>query len=297
MLINSKNLKEAMLIGLEKLRNAPIRSPRGKRTRELLNVQIEIENPRARIAKIPGRNYNLAFNIAEFLAHVSGINSTHYISHFNDKVADFSDNGVVFYGSYGERLKTNIPKLIHKLRESPDTRQAVLTIFDTRDAFENTLDTPCTIALDFKIRDGKLHLHTFMRSNDIIWGFQYDVFAFTMLQEMIANSLNCELGKYYHTATSFHIYEPYWEYTIKHLSKAESIEFSINHNYQDIIDIAQKSYRYADNYFDITPPKDELLQVLNFYNFKNQIDKDLSLLEGNKWAKQLYEDVEENDLD
>src|SRR5690606_23041711 len=55
----------------------------------------------------------------------------------------------------------------------------------------------------------KLHMITSMRSNDFIFGFQYDVVMFTMLQETIANSLGIDVGNYIHNAGSMHVYKDY----------------------------------------------------------------------------------------
>ena len=41
----------------------------------------------------------------------------------------------------------------------------------------------------FLIRDNKLNMITTMRSNDIYLGFTYDVFIFTLMQEILANEL------------------------------------------------------------------------------------------------------------
>jgi thymidylate synthase len=46
-----------------------------------------------------------------------------------------------------------------------------------------------------------------MRSNDIAIGMLYDVFNFTMLQELLAVELDVELGTYTHMVGSLHIYE------------------------------------------------------------------------------------------
>ena len=59
----------------------------------------------------------------------------------------------------------------------------------------------------FQIRNGALHMTTVMRSNDAVWGFCNDVFAFTCLQELIANELGVKLGQYHHFAASLHVYE------------------------------------------------------------------------------------------
>ncbi len=48
----------------------------------------------------------------------------------------------------------------------------------------------------FFLRDGRLHMHTTMRSQDVWLGFCYDIFTATMLQELLAGWLGAELGSY-----------------------------------------------------------------------------------------------------
>jgi thymidylate synthase len=46
-----------------------------------------------------------------------------------------------------------------------------------------------------------------MRSNDAWFGLVHDVFAFTMLQEMVARDLEVGIGTYTHFVASLHLYE------------------------------------------------------------------------------------------
>jgi len=46
-----------------------------------------------------------------------------------------------------------------------------------------------------------------MRSNDVFIGLTHDVFSFTMLQEIVANSLSLGLGSYKHMVGSLHLYD------------------------------------------------------------------------------------------
>lgn len=46
-----------------------------------------------------------------------------------------------------------------------------------------------------------------MRSNDAFMGLPHDVFCFTMLQEIVARSLNREVGAYRQFTGSMHLYE------------------------------------------------------------------------------------------
>lgn len=46
-----------------------------------------------------------------------------------------------------------------------------------------------------------------MRSNDAFLGLPHDVFAFTMIQEILARKLDVEVGEYTHMVGSLHLYE------------------------------------------------------------------------------------------
>ena len=70
-----------------------------------------------------------------------------------------------------------------------------------------TKDTPCTLSLQFLLRDGRLNLTTTMRSNDVWTGVPYDMFSFCSMQVMMAMTLGVGVGTYTHQAGSLHIYE------------------------------------------------------------------------------------------
>jgi thymidylate synthase len=110
------------------------------------------------------------------------------------------------------------------LAEDPDSRRAVLLINEPADEVlavtTGSKDVPCTLSLQFFIRENKLHLHVHMRSNDAVWGLTNDLFSFTLFQECMLLDLqetypdkfgSLELGSYYHTAGSLHIYERHFE--------------------------------------------------------------------------------------
>lgn len=180
--------------------------PRSQATKELLQETIKIEMPAYNMAYIKNRKWNLLHAIVESLYIFSSINDVRVTSIFNKNMQNFSDNGITMYGDYGSRIADKIPLLINKLKDDKDTRQAVLTIYDSDDIDMVSRDIPCTVMLQFTIRNERLNMHVFMRSNDCIWGMPYDVFMFTNMQMVIANELDLACGNYYHTATSMHIY-------------------------------------------------------------------------------------------
>ena len=191
---------------------APFVSPRGKLTKELLFQSIELTNPRSRIMFHEKRKYNIAFNCAEFIEMVNGSNSVQNLHFFNKNIAAFSDDGSTFHGAYGPRVAKWLPKIVEKLKSDKDSRQAVLNIYEAHDGLcDVTKDVPCTLSLQYLVRNDKLYAFTSMRSNDLFWGLQYDLFNFTMIQELLANEIGIDVGSYYHVAGSLHVYEEFFE--------------------------------------------------------------------------------------
>jgi hypothetical protein len=186
--------------------------PRGIETRELISPQIIIEDPRERLVYNKDRKFNLLHALTEGIMLHSPSDEVKHISEFNKNMAKFSDDGIRMYGSYGKRISSYIPSIVKKLKEDTDSRQAVLTIHESKDLNVTTKDVPCTENLQFLIRDDKLIMITNMRSNDILYGFQYDVVMFTLLQETIANELGINVGQYIHNPGSLHVYSKYFSF-------------------------------------------------------------------------------------
>jgi len=195
----------------EVLLSMPAISPRGNETKEIVAPQVLINNPRARLVDCPGRNFSIPYAVVESLLLVSGTNKLKYFEALNQNMINYSDDGVTLYGAYGYRIAHSVSKVIKKLNEDNASRQAVLPIMRIKDISEETKDVPCTLGLHFLIRDNKLNLIVYMRSNDVIWGLPYDVYMFTTLQEIIANNLKVELGWYLHCTSSLHVYKKHYE--------------------------------------------------------------------------------------
>jgi len=119
---------------------------------------------------------------------------------------------VTVYGGYGPRLlghrgHNQVQNVIALLRERPTTRRAAIQLFDAEDLAGEHKEIPCTTALQFLVREGRLHLIVTMRSNDAYIGLPHDVFCFTMLQEIVARAIDYEMGTYRHFVGSMHLYD------------------------------------------------------------------------------------------
>lgn len=184
-------------------------APRGKKTTELLDVTSIIDDPYDVLLYGANRKaYRPAIGVIEGLLLLAGVSDPPLLQQANSRFADFQDGGAL-HGAYGPRLRGQLPFVAERLAEDADTRQAVCTIWDPLYDLHGATprDLPCTVALIFRIRHGKLTLKTHMRSNDIWYGWCYDVLQFTLLQCTMANVLQVPVGPYVHHADSLHVYE------------------------------------------------------------------------------------------
>lgn len=177
-------------------------------TREVLDALIVVKDPTDVLPTGIGRKLNPRIAAIEALSLIGGIQVPELLVRAAPNFSRFRD-GEYFHGAYGPRISMQLPAVVRRLQRDPGTRQAVITIWDPLHDLmqEGRHDYPCTVMLQFLVRNGELQLHTTMRSNDVWLGLTYDAFMFTQLQLTVARALGLVAGPYYHHAVSLHIYE------------------------------------------------------------------------------------------
>ncbi|MFD8206054.1 thymidylate synthase [Streptomyces sp. NPDC059695] len=196
-------------------------SPRGMATREVLDVHMRLTRPRARLLYAPpARILNLAFAVAETVWILSSSDEP-WIFDYNTKLRQYADDGVL-RGAYGPRMRKwagtvdQLSRVVEILKQDPDSRRALIQLYDpARDAAGHK-DVPCTLGFRFYLRDGRLHMSTTMRGQDVWIGMPYDLFFYTVLHELVAGWIGAELGDFHHHVGSLHIYE-------NHLDQADAL--------------------------------------------------------------------------
>jgi thymidylate synthase len=190
-------------------------APRGMATKEVLGAHLCLTNPRRRyVAVPPARLLNPAFAVAEALWILSGSDDP-WIFTFNRSLAQYADGGRL-RGAYGPRMRgwrgelDQLAYVRELLQRDPDSRQAVIQLYDPQVDTRGHRDVPCTLNYRFFLRRGCLDMHTTMRSNDVWLGLPYDLFTATVLQELMAGWLGVELGAYHHHVDSLHLYQQHW---------------------------------------------------------------------------------------
>lgn len=183
--------------------------PRGQATRELLAYRTFVSMT-APVVLSRARRLGRKFMFAEAAWILSGDNRVSTIASYSKKISDFSDDGIRFFGAYGPPLRDQLGHVVRALRADPESRQAVVTLWRPNPPV--TKDLPCTVALQWLIREEQLHCVATMRSSDAWLGWPYDVFNFSTVSLAIWLELGRHfapqgLGNLYLTAGSQHLYE------------------------------------------------------------------------------------------
>lgn len=248
-------------------------------TYELTNYCLELTDINNNIVSI--RNISDTYLFAELIWYFTGSEDVRFIGEFASKWYDITDDGITSNSAYGACIRyrhgfNQLEKIIELLKKDPDSRRAVINLNVPNEFVIETKDELCTIALQFMIREGKLDCTAMMRSNDVWFGFPYDVVFFTELQRYIAMRLKIECGIYTHFGVSLHVYEDQIKKIQKIVHDYESgklkykyIDFDRNNfynHYENISDEIQVAI------IDDADPKQVLLESLKKYNIYERKD-------------------------
>lgn len=188
-------------------------------------------NPRQRVLFNPVRDANPYFHLMEALWMLGGRNDVKWPAYFASNMSNYSDDSKTLNGAYGYRWRKHfkvdqLEFIVHELRKRPDSRRAVLAMWDgscdMEYAYKGGKDAPCNTHIYFSIDKHKLDMMVMCRSNDIIWGcYGANVVHMSILQEYMAAWLGLEVGKYRQLSANFHAYlSKYSEKELEEIQKS-----------------------------------------------------------------------------
>lgn len=181
-------------------------------TKTLYNIWFIIEDTKDRVIKTIWRKFSQKYAEVEWEWYLS----------WNRKVDEIWKIAKIWLRMVNEDWEVNsnywyqwmrweqLEYVINELKNNPNSRRAVISIYDWKEHEIYKFDTPCTLALHFQIVNWKLCMTTTMRSNDLVFWFWNDQYTFTKLQDLIAERLWLETWWYYHFASNLHIYERHY---------------------------------------------------------------------------------------
>lgn len=213
--LTTRNVNTGLIDMLWKMRHSgqPYTSRGGDVLRIMEPVLVTYVRPKERVLFNAERDANPYFHLMESLWMLAGRNDVKWIAAFNKRMREFSDDEHHFHGAYGHRWRNHFKidqllDLIHLLEHEPNTRRAVLAMWDPRaDLDAESNDLPCNTHIYFDIVDGELNMTVCNRSNDIIWGmFGANAVHMSFLQEVMASMLNLRVGLYRQFSNNAHLY-------------------------------------------------------------------------------------------
>ena len=207
--IRAKTISEAWQRGLSLIwrQGSQITDERGTRIRELLSLQVVVEDPYHEMIP-PQYSWNEE-RLEEYAQQL------------------LSGNNPGFEYTYGERLRAwslpgapaldQIEQAVQRLRASPATRRATaVTWIPPVDACKD--EVPCMIVDDFKLRDGRLHLSVFFRSHDFAGAYPANLYGLAKVLQYVSGQVGALPGSISTTSASAHIYEHDWDWVERMLS-------------------------------------------------------------------------------
>jgi thymidylate synthase len=108
-------------------------------------------------------------------------------------------------GNWEVKEIDQIAYVINEIRKNPNSRRLVVSAWEPGNAINSKLP-PCHYSYTFNVNNGKLNCHLTQRSGDIALGIPFNLAAYSLLTQIIAQETNLELGFFAHTIVDAHIY-------------------------------------------------------------------------------------------
>jgi thymidylate synthase (methanogen type) len=137
------------------------------------------------------------------------------------------EESAVYEYSYGPRIfsfqnnKDQINEfIIPLLQKDPSSRRAVISLFNpSTDSNVLSKNIPSLMFLSFKIRNGRLNLTCFIRSNDFFIGWPGNIYQIYVLQKYVADKLGIVTGALTTISCSAHVFQDNLEMVEKIIGK------------------------------------------------------------------------------
>ena len=191
----------------------------GETLYEFINPSITILRPMNCFALCRGMSLNYLKGELEW--YYSGSPYKEDITKYSKFWEKLSEDGWSNVSNYGKFLLydrnvhnyTQFEYVLSCLLKNPESKKAVMVLYNKDHAYKSK-DNPCTMYLQFFIRDNELNMFVKMRSSDIWFGMPYDVPFFVSIQYLIYSYLerfgkykDLKIGRYNHQSGSLHLYE------------------------------------------------------------------------------------------
>ncbi|WP_288764159.1 thymidylate synthase [uncultured Weeksella sp.] len=140
-----------------------------------------------------------------------------------------------------------IKEVIDQIKTNPDSRRLIVSAWNVGELDEMAL-APCHAFFQFYVADDKLSLQLYQRSADLFLGVPFNIASYALLQMMVAQVCNLELGDFVHTFGDAHIYKNHFDQIELQLSRDPFPlpKMKINPDVKDIFDFQFSDFELID---------------------------------------------------
>src|SRR3989339_136780 len=168
-----------------------------------------------------------------------------FVNKFTKIWEDFTEADGSIPAAYGYRWRhafgrDQLGLLVQHLKQNPGSRHGVVITWDPREDGlgnpEAKKNVPCPYTWTANIIGNKLHIHSVVRSNDMMLGCPHDVAGFYILLTILAAKLGVKPGKLTHTISNSHIYDIHFQHAwelVERNNAHSPIYFEAQENYFD----------------------------------------------------------------
>jgi thymidylate synthase len=182
-------------------------------------VLFKITEPLNFVNTCPVRDANPFFHVFESLAMLGSYNNVDFLGSIAGNMKTYTDDGVSYNAFYGERIRRTwgdqLRQVVETLKADPNSRQAVIQIWDARDLGSNTKDRACNLNMIFSIVNDKVRMTTTNRSNDAIWGIVSgaNMVHLPFFLWYVCDALGMANESWFHFVNNLHVYtdNPKWD--------------------------------------------------------------------------------------
>ena len=157
------------------------------------------------------------------------INSKHPLTN----VSQFEANGCNYWKAWAKEdgslnldyynaLHPTLERVIEQIKNDPESRRHVISLWDNEHAFDGSLSLHCCWHnLTFSVIRGVLHMTWTQRSVDTMVGLPSDIYLAYKFMEYVANKCNLEIGTCMFSLSNVHIYSEHIDGAYELLNRTE----------------------------------------------------------------------------